>query len=158
MHKSELLIGPRIKRVSNALERKRTLDMKDMELTTTQGMVLGFLVYRRQEAATPGDIGRHFGLTHPTVTGILRRLEAKDFITYAEDPKDRRKKRIVATDKALDCHQQVVERFLETEAQLSRDMTEAEKSQLLTLLDKVIANMDAGGGCAGPVPKEESHD
>lgn len=159
MDNTELKVGPRIKRISNALDRKRTLDMEDMELTSTQGLVLGYLVRHREEALSPGDIGRHFGLAHPTVTGILQRLEAKGFLAYAEDPSDRRRKRIAVTSKALERHQQVVERILETESQMVRGLTQDQQTQLLVLLDKVIANMDAGGTCcSGRQIKEESHD
>ena len=136
-------IGPRIKRICNAIDRQRTLDMEDMELTSSQGVVLGYLVRNRDRAVSPGDVGRHFGLSHPTVTGILQRLEAKAFIAYAEDPEDRRKKRILATEKALDCHGHIRERFLENEERLTKGMSEAERTQLSALLDRIIVNMDA---------------
>ena len=108
---SENAVGPRLKRISNALDRKRTLDLEDLDLTSSQGMVLGWLVRRQEAPVNPGEIGRHFGLSHPTVTGILQRLEAKDFIRYAGDSGDRRKKRVIVTEKALDVHQRVVQRF-----------------------------------------------
>ena len=150
----EQALGPRIKRISNAMDRKRTLDMEDMDLTSSQGQVLGFLARRKEEAVSPADIGRHFGLSHPTVTGILQRLEAKGFVAYAQDPADRRKKQVYATEKALDCHEHIVERFLQTERQMTRGLTEAEKAGLLALLDRVIENMGAGCSCCAPERKE----
>lgn len=144
----EQAIGPRIKRISNAIDRKRTLDLEDLELTSSQGIVLGFLVRNRDAGVSPGEIGKHFGLSHPTVTGILQRLESKDFIRYAEDPSDRRRKRIEVTERALDCHCRIHERFLETENQLTAGMTEPERAKLLALLDQMIENMGADrGGC-----------
>ncbi len=137
----ENAVGPRIKRISNALDRKRTLDMEDMELTSSQGFVLGYLTRHRDEAITPGDLGRHFGLSHPTVTGILQRLEAKGFLNYAEDPDDRRKKRICVTEKAWEIHQRVIRHFQETETLITGQMTEQEVLTLLTLLDRVIENI-----------------
>ncbi len=154
---SEQRVGPRIKRICNAIDRQRTLDLEDMELTSSQGAVLGCLVRNRDAAFSPGDVGKHFGLSHPTVTGILQRLESKGFIAYAQDPEDHRKKRILVTEKALDCHGRIRARFLENEARLTAGMSEAERTALLTLLDRIIVNMDAAcESCAAPRPKEES--
>ena len=155
MTTSELAVGPRIKRISNALDRKRTLDLEDVELTSSQGMVLGYLARRQGEAVYPGDVGKHFGLTHPTVTGILQRLENKGYIAYEADPADRRKKRVAATEKALECHARIRARIFETEALLTRDMTDAEKTTLIRLLDGIIDRLDAGCGACGCPGKEE---
>ena len=149
----EQALGPRIKRISTAIDRKRTRDLEDLDLTSSQGMVLGYLVRSREKPVSPGDIGRHFGLRHPTVTGILQRLEAKGFVVYADDPADRRRKLVAVTDRALDCHARIKEHFAETEARLTEGLSEAQREQLLALLDRVLQNMDAG--CA-PRPKEES--
>ena len=105
----EQAIGPRIKRISNAMDRKRTRDLEDLDLTSSQGIVLGYLVRNRESSISPGDIGKHFGLSHPTVTGILQRLESKDYIRYAEDAADRRRKRIEVTERALDCYQKAAD-------------------------------------------------
>ena len=152
----EQALGPRIKRVCNAIDRKRTQDLESLELTSSQGQVLGYLVRSGDLAVSPGDIGRHYGLSHPTVTGILQRLEAKGFVVFAEDPADRRKKRVAATAKALDCHERIREKFLETEARLTAGMSPDERGQLKALLDRVIENM--GAGCQSgsePRPKED---
>lgn len=152
----EQAIGPRIKRISTALDRKRTRDLEDLELTSSQGMVLGYLARNREDPVSPGDIGRHFGLSHPTVTGILQRLEAKGFVEYADDPEDRRRKRVAVTERALECHARILEGFANTEALLTVGMSEAERSQLLALLNRVAENMDREcRSFAGPGPKEE---
>lgn len=154
MYTAELAIGPRVKRISNALDRKRTLDLEDMDLTSSQGLVLGYLTHRRGEPVYPVDIGKHFGLSHPTVTGILQRLEAKGFITYVSDPGDRRKKRVLATEKAVDCHQQIMGRFQETEGLMAQTMTPEELTILTELLDRIIDKLDAGCGVCAGHPKE----
>ena len=150
----EQAVGPRIKRISNAMDRKRTVDLEDLGLTSSQGLVLGYLARHRDEAVCPGDVCRHFGLSQPTVTGILQRMEAKGFIVFADDPSDRRRRLIAGTEKALDVHQRVVEHFWETEALLTRGLSEAERETLLVLLDRLIANMDAGCDSCATCPKE----
>ena len=150
----EQAVGPRIKRISNAKDRKRTVDLEDMDLTSSQGLVLGYLARHRDEAVYPAEICRHYGLSQPTVTGILQRLEAKGFLVYAEDPSDRRRRRLVPTEKAMDCHEWVKQRFIETERLLTEGLSEEERARLLVLLDRLIANMDAGCESCAPCPKE----
>ena len=150
----EQAVGPRIKRISNAMDRKRTVDLEDLGLTSSQGLVLGYLARHRDETVCPGDVCRHFGLSQPTVTGILQRLEAKGFLAYADDPTDRRRRRLLPTEKALEVHQRVVQRFVETEELLTRNMSGDERAQLLRLLDRLIVNMDAGCESCAPCPKE----
>lgn len=152
----EQAVGPRIKRISNAMDRKRTVDLEDLGLTSSQGLVLGYLARHLDEAVFPGDVCRHFGLSQPTVTGILQRLEAKGFLLYADDPADRRRRRLLPTEKALACHEWVKQRFIETEELLTEGLSEAERSQLLGLLDRLIANMDAGWESVPPRQKEET--
>lgn len=150
----EQAVGPRIKRISNAMDRKRTVDLEDLGLTSSQGLVLGYLARHAGEAVCPADVCRHFGLSQPTVTGILQRLEAKGFLARAEDPADRRRRRLAPTEKALACHEWVKQRFIETERLLTEGLTEAEQAQLLVLLDRLIANMDAGCEYCAPRQKE----
>ncbi len=156
MQTNELAVGPRIKRISSAMDRRRTMDLEDVGLTSSQGMVLGWLARRRGEAVCPGDVGKHFGLTHPTVTGILQRLEAKGYIAYEADPGDRRKKRVAATEKAMECYQRIRASFLRTEELLTRDMSPEEQTALVRLLDGILERLDAGcGACTQASPDKE---
>lgn len=153
----ETAVAPRIKRISNALDRRRNADMEDMELTSTQGWVLGYLTRNRDRLFTPGDLVRHFGLTHATVSGILQRLGAKEFITIEADENDHRRRCVRVTDKALDCHQRILRHMAETEAMLSAGLSEEEHAALLCLLDRVIAGLDEEPCCGCGRGKEDAH-
>jgi MarR family multiple gene transcriptional regulator MgrA len=143
----ETALAPRIKRISNALDRRRNADMEDMELTSTQGWLLGYLTRHRDRLFTPGDLVRQFGLTHATVSGILQRLEAKGFITIEADDADHRRRCIRLTEKALDCHQNILRHIAETEAMLGAGLTAEEHAALLRLLNRVIAGLDEEPCC-----------
>lgn len=47
----------------------------------------------------PGVIAREIGLTPPAVTALVDRLEKRGFLTREPDPSDRRKAKIVTTEK-----------------------------------------------------------
>ena len=72
-------LGFKIKIISKLLTQNMNNSITSLDLTSSQARVLGYLCYRtqRQEKVYPRDIERHFRFTHPTVSGLLQRLEAK---------------------------------------------------------------------------------
>ena len=84
-------------------DQAMTAELEKMDLTAAQGRILGYLAHIRQPLC-PRDIENEFHLSHPTVSGILSRLEQKEFIRLQTDPDDRRIKRIVVLPKGEECH------------------------------------------------------
>lgn len=111
------------------------------DLTAMQSFVLRYLHDRSGEVVYPKDIEQRFRLTHPTVSGLLARLEAKGFIICTPDPDDRRCKRITATEKAEQCHRGIHDTFRALEQQTLRGFRPEEVSELLRLLDRAIENL-----------------
>ena len=123
-----------------------------MDLTAAQGHVMGFLS-QQAEAPCPRDIEEAFHLSHPTVSGLLSRLEQKGFIRLRPDPNDRRCKRIDIQRKGLECHHTMHQTIMHIEQQLVQDFTPEEKEQFAVFLQRAITNM--GGNPIHPFPKEE---
>ena len=73
-------LGFKIKIISKLLTQNMNNSITSLDLTSSQARVLGYLCYRtkRQEKVYPRDIERHFRFTHPTVSGLLQRLEAAE--------------------------------------------------------------------------------
>lgn len=111
------------------------------DLTAMQSYILRYLLDRRGEVVYPKDIEQRFRLTHPTVSGLLARLEAKGFITCTPDPDDRRCKRVAETEKAEQCHLGIHDTFRALEQQTLRGFTAEETATLLALLDRAIENL-----------------
>ena len=151
-------IGLRIKHISVALDQMRTAQIAELGLTSSQGLVLRYLNRHRGEPIYPSDLVRQFGLSQPTVTGILRRLEDKGFLEFQADRGDRRRKSIVATDKALCCHRQIVAGLQRTEDMLMGGLTGEELDRLCLLLDKVLDNILRTGALPEPFLQEVVHD
>lgn len=133
-------------------DQAMTASLEKMELTAAQGHIMGYLS-NRKEPPCPRDVEEAFHLSHPTVSGILSRLEQKGFIQLRTDPNDRRCKRIFIQPKGLECHQTMHQTILGTEERLVQGFTPEEKEQFASLLQRAIANM--GGGPCHPCPKEE---
>jgi DNA-binding MarR family transcriptional regulator len=58
-------------------------------LGATEEKALSLLSQRGR--LTAGEIASHTGLTTPSVTGLLDRLESKDMVRRVRDPQDRRR-------------------------------------------------------------------
>ena len=92
-------LGHRVRILSQAIRQAIDRKLCDLDLTGQQSFIIRYLSERQGEVVYPKDIERRFNLTHPTVSGLLQRLESKGFLTCEPDPDDRRYKRIVLTEK-----------------------------------------------------------
>ena len=124
-------------------DQTMTAALEQMELTAAQGHIMGYLS-RQETPPCPRDIEAAFHLSHPTVSGILSRLEQKGFIQLRTDPGDRRCKRIYIQPKGLECHQKMHQLILSNEARLVQDFTAEEQAVFADLLRRAITNMGAG--------------
>ena len=126
--------------------------MESMELTAVQGHIMAYLAHAKQPPC-PRDVEADFHLTHPTVSGILSRLEQKGFLELRTDPEDRRCKRIYVLEKGLQCHEIMHNIIRENEQKMTEGFTEEEQELFSNLLQRAIRNM--GGD---PTPRRFKED
>ncbi len=112
----------------------------EMDLTSAQGHVMGYLA-RCQAPPCPRDVEEHFHLSHPTVSGLLARLEKKEFIELRPDPADKRCKRIYTLPKGRDCHEKIYKAILENEECIVRGFSQEEQDQFADFLTRATRNM-----------------
>lgn len=127
--------------------------LEAMDLTAAQGHIMGFLSHQPAPPC-PRDVEEAFQLSHPTVSGILSRLEQKGFIQLLPDPEDRRCKRIHILPKGQECHQTMHETIQSNEERMVQGFSPEEKALFSDFLQRAIVNM--GGSPCHPIPKEES--
>ncbi len=121
--------------------------MENMELTAVQGQIMAYLAHAKTPPC-PRDLEDEFHLTHPTVSGILSRLEQKGFVQLRTDPEDRRCKRIHVLEKGWQCHEVMHRTIQENEQRMTEGFTEEERQMFSDLLQRAIRNM--GGN---PTPR-----
>ncbi len=83
-------IGFLIKLVGDTIETTTNQKLKPYDITLSQGRVLSYLNSRNGLKTSQKMLEEYFKVTHPTMIGILKRLEAKDLIVSLVDPEDRR--------------------------------------------------------------------
>ena len=117
-----------------------TRALEEMDLTSSQGHIMGFLAHQ-QTPPCPKDVEEAFHLSHPTVSGLLSRLEKKGFIELRTDAVDRRCKRIYVLEKGRQCQQKMKSTIDAIESQMVSDFSQEEMEQFGAFLTRAIANM-----------------
>lgn len=146
--------GHRLRILHWCADQAMTTALAQMELTAAQGHIMGYLAHR-QSPPCSRDIEEAFHLSHPTVSGLLSRLEKKGFIAFRPDETDRRCKRIHILEKGCQCNELMHQTIQKTEEQLVLNFTQEEREQFAALLERAIANM--GGSPCQRKHKEESN-
>ncbi|MEA4965198.1 MAG: MarR family transcriptional regulator [Oscillospiraceae bacterium] len=149
------LIGPKVKTLSNAMDQEMNRSTAELDLTGSQAFVLGYLVHHTAAPVYPRDIEREFVFSHPTVSGILQRLESKGFVVFQAGKADRRCKQIITTELARQRHEAMVRRMYEVDAKCTAGMAEAEVAELHRLLGVAMVNMGAALSCHKKPGREE---
>lgn len=90
-----------VKILNTAIERVLNREMTELGLTFTQATVIGYLLDNADREICQRDIEYNLGLSHPTVSSILNRMEANGLICFEIQSADRRYKKICLTDKAI---------------------------------------------------------
>ena len=147
------IYGHRIRILHWATDQTMSATLADMDLTASQGRILAYIAHQ-PEPPCSRQIEEAFQLSHPTVSGILSRLEKKGFIEFQPDPSDRRCKRIHLGEKGLECHSRMDQTITDNEHRMVRNFTPEERQQFADLLQRAIVNM--GGSPCNPFPKEEN--
>ncbi len=135
--------GAKLRLLHWCTDQIMTEALGQMDLTASQGHIMGYLC-RQETPACPRDLEQKFHLSHPTVSGILNRLEKKGFVELRQDVRDRRIKRIHVLPKGHDCHSAITETIHSIEQQIVQGFTQQEREQFSSLLDRAIENMCPG--------------
>lgn len=152
-------LGSYFRAISNTLSQRMQENSEKLGLTAAQGMFLHHLWYREhilKEPTHAKELETFFEIKHPTVSGILQRMENAGFVTFAANETDRRCKTIHLTPLAEAAHEETECCIRQIETVLTDGMTEDETAQLRCLLDKAANNL--GVFCRHPavsLSKEE---
>lgn len=132
--------GGRIRLLHWCTSQAMNESLAQIGLTSAQGHIMGRLMHSKEHLRAR-DIEREFCLSHPTVSGILSRLEKKGFIELRPDPADKRCKRIYVLDKASECSSLMSETIEKNESRLVDGFTPEEAAQFAAYLERAIGNM-----------------
>lgn len=135
-------LGFLIKQINNNYEREFNKALKKMGLTASQCEVLDYLFHSKEKRVCVKDVQKALGFKQPTVTGILTRMEEKQFVEISENGEDKRRKNIYLTENAYDIRRKMERERRKVEQKLVEDLSEEEKDQAQILLKKIFLNIE----------------
>lgn len=112
--------------------------VSELSLTSVQAMVLGFLT--EEDQITSSELGKRTELDSATLTGILDRLEAAEFLERKSNPDDRRSIHIHLTPKGKAMGREASRVIVEANAEFLQVLTEEQKRDLHSIISTLRLN------------------
>ncbi len=112
--------------------------VSELNLTPVQAMILRFL--DEEDQITSSELGKRAGLDSATLTGILDRLEAAEFIERKGNPGDRRSIHIHLTQKGKAMGQEAARVIAAANAEFLKILTDEQKRDLYSIIQELRLN------------------
>ncbi|MBC5768619.1 MarR family winged helix-turn-helix transcriptional regulator [Ramlibacter albus] len=116
-------------------------EMEDHDVTPVQFAILNALI------DDPGEdqvtLARRVAFDAATSGSVIGRLEAKGWIRREADSNDKRRKLLWVTEEGAKAAQRMKRAVTKAQARILGPLDAAEREQLVTLLDRLVAGHDA---------------
>lgn len=127
--------------LNTAIERLLNQKMNELGITYTQATVIGYLKLKNDTLVFQKDIEINLGLTHPTVSSILKRLEEKKLIKADVYEEDKRLKKIALTKNSYEILGKIQSKIDEMRKLLFSGISPEEIKNLDINIKKIIENI-----------------
>ncbi len=139
-------VGRQFKRIHMIMDYNFNSIVARYDLTTAQADMLILLFRNKGTPMCQKDIEERLGLKNPTVTGTLKRLEAKGFIKRVPLESDHRFNQITPTPRAWELDSELLNTIRTNDAQMLKGFSDEERAQLDDYLNRIIENLTEKGG------------
>lgn len=133
-------VGPLFKVIHERMQAAADADLKAQGLTFAQSQVIVYLIEHGNRALQK-EIETSLGVSHPTVSGLVGRLEKSGFVRTWTDAEDRRNKVVELTGKAHETGDRLHATMYERDRALLDGLNEHERAELVRMLKQVYANV-----------------
>ena len=134
--------GTLLKQIHDIMEKNANNVLREQDLTISQSGVLVLLDEKEGKTASFKELEKDFGVSQPTMVGILNRLMQKDLVEVLTDSEDKRIKKARLTQKGADKCKEGYKHMNSAEEQLLKSLTDNEKMEFYRLLLKVRKSFD----------------
>jgi DNA-binding MarR family transcriptional regulator len=134
-------IGLLLKNITDCLKKQADASSKASGITFSQLQVLEYIANSDNKRTTQKEIESFLNVSHPTVSGIIKRLEEKDLVKTEVFVKHGIKKSVELSPKGDILENQVHFQKGKIEKLLTMNFNEEEKEKLVYLLEKVQKNI-----------------
>ena len=134
--------GTLLKQINDIMEKNANNALRGQDLTISQSGVLVLLDEKEEKTATFKELEKEFGVSQPTMVGLLSRLEQKHLVEILADPDDKRIRRARLTQKGEEKCKEGYKHMRSAEELLLGDLTAEEKSEFINLLLKIRNSLE----------------
>ncbi len=137
-------VGYLLKKINDNFVYNLNIRLSKFDLTLSQGRVLKSILVanEKNQDIMQKDIEIELKLSNPTVTGIIKRLEAKDYVYKEASITDRRSRLLYVTDKARDVDKAILDSINENERNMLDCLSEQEQENLKKYLMKIYLKQE----------------
>ena len=126
--------GTLLKQLHDIMEKNANNVLREQNLTISQSGVLVLLDEKEGKTASFKELEKEFGVSQPTMAGILNRLVQKDLVEVLTDSEDKRIRKAHLTQKGADKCKEGYKHMNSAEEQLLKSLTDDEKKEFNRLL------------------------
>lgn len=136
-------VGYYIKSISEILAKRVNEQFRrdGIKLTSSQMRIIFFLEKNAHTEVTQKQIEEFLNVSHPTVVGLISRMEANGFVKCTASSGDKRQKIVTLTMAAHDEKKRIEEERKRTERIILKDFSKEEKREVRRLLEKIHKNL-----------------
>lgn len=132
-------IGYLIKSINDKLKIKADEDLKSHNLTLSQSRIV-LLLSKKHGGATQKDIEDELGVSHPTVVGLVSRMEQNGIVYTFFDNKSR-SKIVKLTEQAIPLSKDMEETISKNENEMLNGLSDSEIEQIEKSLKIILKNL-----------------
>ena len=122
-----------IKHINFKVKTKGDTVLKKRDLTFSQ-MQLLFTLERNGGSLSQKELEEKLGVAHPTVVGLVKRLEKNDYVKSIVDENDKRQKIIIVSKNAQKFKDEMSKQFHEISMKMFEKLSDEEKEELFRML------------------------
>ena len=140
----ELSYGLKIAIIDRTFKRMMDKWASDMGLTFAQIRVLKEISEMEEQGISEinqKDLEKNEKVSHPTMTGILQRLESKGFVKCCPSEIDKRLKKISCTDQSKNMFKKLDAKDYQVFHEMCKGFSQEEITMLNSFFDRMIANI-----------------
>ncbi len=134
-------IGYLLKQITDKMKMSADASFKEKNLTFAQVRVLEYVMDKGGNT-TQKFIEEYLDVSHPTVVGIVSRMEKNGYLTCYMDKKDKRNKIVEITEQAVLASHELEEGRIAQEKKLLKGLTNEEIEKLYHMLCTIRKNIE----------------
>ena len=130
-----------VKQLNLSLDTQLNRITRNTDLSGGQASILCFLIRHHPEGSCIQTLCSELGITHATLSLMIKKMQKKGYLSVRTEEKDHRKKRVTATDKLLRNEQLFLNQAEQNENRVCGILDSQEQRELYRLQRKLLLGL-----------------